>query len=315
VSADDPYVLRLGSLLALRDVELDLLPLIQAAVAATGDRAEMHEHIRAALHSDEAVSLVAVEPLHRALRHRDLLIPDPAPATMAGARPSAIYSGQLVTLHPAHMHRAALQADPAAGPPRRPTGPRTIRHPAPMSGRTCSHVPRLAFQSAEGLQKVIRIALPTIVPRTGVLSAGRSDSGADGPGHKGSVQRARATIPPSYRWFLSGRRGRTTGRLQRDTGSSAAMAPRLGVGVGWHTLWDANGSLLVASAHRFVAVRLARDGRSASLKPAGEQNGDQPHGEQRHEIMDIRLYAMVVASIRHCRFDPKRTAHRARGVA
>jgi hypothetical protein len=33
-------------------------------------------------------------------------IPDQAPATMAGARPSAIYFGQPVTPHPAHMHRA-----------------------------------------------------------------------------------------------------------------------------------------------------------------------------------------------------------------
>src|SRR5215472_4369457 len=39
-SADDPDVLRLGSLLALRDVELDLLPLLEAAAAAPGDRAD-----------------------------------------------------------------------------------------------------------------------------------------------------------------------------------------------------------------------------------------------------------------------------------
>src|SRR5258708_10917418 len=73
MSADDPDVFRLGSLLALRDVELDLLPLLKAAVAATGDRAEVHEHVRAALDHDEAVAFVAVEPLHRALRHLDLL--------------------------------------------------------------------------------------------------------------------------------------------------------------------------------------------------------------------------------------------------
>src|SRR6266700_435759 len=72
-SADDPDVLRLGSLLALGDVELHLLPFLKAAVAATGDRAEVHEHVRTALDRDEAVALVAVEPLHRALRHLDLL--------------------------------------------------------------------------------------------------------------------------------------------------------------------------------------------------------------------------------------------------
>src|SRR5580704_17169684 len=71
--ADDRDVLRLGPLLALDDVELDLLSLREAAAAVTGDRAEMHEHVRAALYGDEAVALVVVEPLHRALRHRDLL--------------------------------------------------------------------------------------------------------------------------------------------------------------------------------------------------------------------------------------------------
>src|SRR5215472_14270762 len=72
-SADDPNVLRLGSLLALRDVELELLPFLQAAVAATGDRADVHEHVRASLDRDEAIAPVSVEPLHRALRHLDLL--------------------------------------------------------------------------------------------------------------------------------------------------------------------------------------------------------------------------------------------------
>src|SRR5215469_14482084 len=71
--ADDLDVLRLGSLLTLRNVKLDLLPFIQAPVAATCNRAEVHEHIRAALDLDKAVALVAVEPLHRALRHHDLL--------------------------------------------------------------------------------------------------------------------------------------------------------------------------------------------------------------------------------------------------
>src|SRR6266567_1550409 len=72
-SADDPDVVCLGPLLALRDVELDLLPFLQAAVAATRDRADVHEHVRAALDRDETVALVAVEPLHSALRHLDLL--------------------------------------------------------------------------------------------------------------------------------------------------------------------------------------------------------------------------------------------------
>ena len=73
-SGNDPDVFRLGSLLALGDVELDLLPFLQAAVATTSDRAEMHEHVlAAAVDRDEAIAFVAVEPLHSALRHLDLL--------------------------------------------------------------------------------------------------------------------------------------------------------------------------------------------------------------------------------------------------
>src|SRR4029077_9161930 len=75
-SASDPDVFRLGPLLALGDVELDLLPFLQAAVATTSDRAEVHEHVLATLDRDETVALVAVEPLHSALRHLDLLIRD-----------------------------------------------------------------------------------------------------------------------------------------------------------------------------------------------------------------------------------------------
>src|SRR5690242_3436392 len=71
--ADDFHVLRLGPLLALRDVELDLLAVLEAAVAATCDRAEVHEDIWATFNLDEPVALVAVEPLHRTLRHLDLL--------------------------------------------------------------------------------------------------------------------------------------------------------------------------------------------------------------------------------------------------
>src|SRR6266487_817409 len=83
-SAGDPDVFRLGSPLALGDVELDLLPFLQAAVATTGDRAEVDEHVLATIDRDEAVALVAVEPLHSALRHRDLLVVDAAPRRGCG---------------------------------------------------------------------------------------------------------------------------------------------------------------------------------------------------------------------------------------
>src|SRR2546421_10719913 len=96
-SGNDPDVFRLGSLLALGDVELDLLSFLQAAVAAAGDRAEVHEHVRAALDRDEAVAFVAVEPLHSALRHLDLLVVH-TPA-MAGAALASCF-GQPVTERP-----------------------------------------------------------------------------------------------------------------------------------------------------------------------------------------------------------------------
>src|SRR5215472_9144159 len=72
-SADDRDVLRLRSLLALGDVELDLLAFLKGAVAAPIDRAEVHEHVGATLNLDETVALLGVEPLHIALRHLDLL--------------------------------------------------------------------------------------------------------------------------------------------------------------------------------------------------------------------------------------------------
>src|SRR5215471_5041056 len=95
--ADDFDVLRLGPLLALRDVELDLLPFLEAAVAATCDRAEVHEHIWATFDFDETVALVAVEPLHRALRHLDLPRSGSAPATGTGPNASHNCPGQLLT--------------------------------------------------------------------------------------------------------------------------------------------------------------------------------------------------------------------------
>src|SRR6266576_3245442 len=95
-SGNDPDVFRLGSLLALGDVELDLLSFLQAAVAAAGDRAEVHEHVRATLDRDEAVALVAVEPLHSALRHLDLLDVPAAPRPWPGAALANCF-GQPVT--------------------------------------------------------------------------------------------------------------------------------------------------------------------------------------------------------------------------
>lgn len=58
----------------------------QTAVAAPRDCAEVHKHVRASLDRDEAVALVAVEPLHNALRHLDLLV-WPANCSAPGTTP------------------------------------------------------------------------------------------------------------------------------------------------------------------------------------------------------------------------------------
>src|SRR5271157_4130769 len=105
-SGNDPDVFRLGSLLALGDVELDLLSFLQAAVAAAGDRAEVHEHVRAALDRDEAVAFVAVEPLHSALRHLDLLVVRAAPRHDRGPL-SPLAFGQPVTERAGSGNRVA----------------------------------------------------------------------------------------------------------------------------------------------------------------------------------------------------------------
>src|SRR4249919_1857911 len=55
---------RLQALLALHDLERDLLAFLQRLEAAALDRAEMHEQVRAALRGDEAEALGIVEPLY-----------------------------------------------------------------------------------------------------------------------------------------------------------------------------------------------------------------------------------------------------------
>src|SRR3954469_12262806 len=63
-------VLRLRTLGALRDVELDLLVLVEGLVALRLDRGVVNEDVVAAvLLGDEAEALLSVEPLHGALCH------------------------------------------------------------------------------------------------------------------------------------------------------------------------------------------------------------------------------------------------------
>src|SRR4029079_616086 len=63
-------LLRLRALLALGDVELDLLALVEGAVPVRDDRREVHEHVgRAVIGRDEPEALVCVEPLDCSLHH------------------------------------------------------------------------------------------------------------------------------------------------------------------------------------------------------------------------------------------------------
>src|SRR5215813_10022348 len=74
VVLDGANLLRLRTLLALGDLELDPLVLLQRAVAARLDRGEVHEHVGSAtVHGDEAEAFFGVEPLDGSLRHVSLL--------------------------------------------------------------------------------------------------------------------------------------------------------------------------------------------------------------------------------------------------
>src|SRR3712207_6817158 len=78
--SDGANLLRLRPLLALSDLELHPLVLLQRAVAAGLDGREVDEHVSTpAVDGDEAEALVCVEPLHGSLRHAELsLLKTPA---------------------------------------------------------------------------------------------------------------------------------------------------------------------------------------------------------------------------------------------
>ncbi len=68
--SDRADALGLGALLALPDLELDLLALVEGAVALHVDLAVVHEDVSAAVaRRDEAEALLRVEPLHGSLCH------------------------------------------------------------------------------------------------------------------------------------------------------------------------------------------------------------------------------------------------------
>src|SRR6266536_5961671 len=69
-SSQGADVFGLGTLLTLRDVELDLLALGEFPVAATGDSGVVDEDVRTAtVLGDEPEPLLRVEPLHGASWH------------------------------------------------------------------------------------------------------------------------------------------------------------------------------------------------------------------------------------------------------
>src|ERR687897_2557300 len=72
--SDGANVLGLGALLALRDVELDLLALVERLVAVRDDGGVVAEDVgAAAVLGDEPEALLRVEPLHSALSHAVLI--------------------------------------------------------------------------------------------------------------------------------------------------------------------------------------------------------------------------------------------------
>jgi hypothetical protein len=85
--ADRPDVLGLRALLALGDIELDPLVLIEAAVARRVDGRVVDENVgTAAIWGDETETLLAVEPLHAALSHS--LLPGKTVSAHRTARPA-----------------------------------------------------------------------------------------------------------------------------------------------------------------------------------------------------------------------------------
>src|SRR5580693_4767296 len=66
---DDDNLVGLRASVALRDLELDPLPLFEGAVAIRLDSREVDEDVLATVDGDKAVSLVRVEPFDGALSH------------------------------------------------------------------------------------------------------------------------------------------------------------------------------------------------------------------------------------------------------
>src|SRR3954469_23243051 len=77
-TSDDANVLRLLTLATLRNVELDVLALVEGLVSVTLNCGEVNEHVVTLLAGDEAVTLFCIEELNRALCH-EILVSCPRP--------------------------------------------------------------------------------------------------------------------------------------------------------------------------------------------------------------------------------------------
>lgn len=89
------HLVGLRALLSLRHLELDALTLLKGLVTVHVDRAVVNEDVTSAIDGDEAVALLAVEPLHRALRHNDPSLLDPRPPGRWAPRlPEAAWPGR-----------------------------------------------------------------------------------------------------------------------------------------------------------------------------------------------------------------------------
>src|SRR5262245_59333047 len=189
-SADDLDVFRLGPLLALGDVELDPLPLLQAAVAAAGDRAEVHEDVLATLDSDEAIAPVAVEPLHSALRHLDLLNGEAAPPRHGMPGPRLPDRLRLA------CHGTRRMGQPCGWPAARRPGP-------DISRGTCHYGRGERVAAMQGS----RAAASSSRPKTRASSPGRCTPQSSPSNHKitgisaAPVCTASAAAPPIMRAF------------------------------------------------------------------------------------------------------------------
>src|SRR5438093_3050291 len=85
-SGDGSDVGALRALLALGHLVLDLLVLLEVAIAVARDRAEVHEDVGATvILSDESEALLGVEPLDGSGAHERSLLPCPFPS-LAAAR-------------------------------------------------------------------------------------------------------------------------------------------------------------------------------------------------------------------------------------